>query len=160
MALIAALSCPLPYALGAMAAATAFAGIGVHLSTTEAQVKNELSASEALHHFQLSYPILKVRQVGLLLITAAGGVAAGILSKGLTRNLFLGGAALSISVIPYTYLALIPINNLLLSTPLTEATHEHQDLLQKWALLNWVRPALTVASVLAFCAGITLFARR
>lgn len=154
MSLADILTQPLPYALVAMTAATSFASVGLHLSTTEAEVKDNLPIQAAVHHFQLSYPLLKAKQIGYILATAACGAAAAALSGGLTRQLFAAGAIMTTSVMPFTLAALIPINNALLDAPLKDVNNTHRELLTRWAAINWVRPALTLASTVAFGVGV------
>lgn len=154
MSLEVILSQPLPWALAAMTASTAFASVGLHLSTTEAEVKEALPIQEAVRHFQLSYPLLKTMQVGYVITSAACGAAAAALSGGLTRQLFIGGSALAGVVLPFTLFTLIPINNALLEAPLTTVGTSHRELLNQWATINWVRPVLTFASTVAFGVGV------
>lgn len=155
MALSAALfSHPLPYALGAMAAATAFTSMGVHLSTTEAQVKSQLSPAEGFRHFQLSYPLWRNMQVGYIVATVASGLTAAALSVGYIRQLYVAGAVLTGLVFPFTVFVLLPTNKQILGTPAQETTEKSRELLTKWALINWVRPIATLASVALFAVAI------
>ena len=120
-----------------------FAGAALYVSLVEHPARMSLTLGAALAEFRPSYKRAAQMQVILSLVGAAAAVGAYFLGQGIST--LVAGIVLA-TVIPYTLIAVKPINQQLLDETRTAQTEDTQVLLEKWGSLHMVR---TVASLLA-----------
>lgn len=141
---------PFPYAVGAMAAASAFMGVGVHCSQLGFELGPKVSPAAGAAFFRLVYPMVKNSQVGIIAMTVLNAAAAAYLSSGFAKKAFIAAALVQVAIIPFTGFTLIALNHKIIDTKDSEANEETAQLLQRWSWINTVRPALSaIAFVLA-----------
>ena len=83
----------------------------------------------------------------LAIVGLLSGVAAWLLGGG---AMWLVGAVLIGSVVPFTFVVIMPTNNQLLSPGRDLASSETRALLEKWGRLHAVRSLLSFAAALVF----------
>jgi hypothetical protein len=120
-----------------------FAGAALYVNLVEHPARMSSDLSVALAEFRPSYKRAAVMQV----ILAIGGVVAAIAAYyfGNGISTLVAGIVLA-TVIPWTLIAMMPINRQLLDETRTSQTPDTDVLLKKWGRLHMVR---TVASLLA-----------
>ncbi len=120
-----------------------FAGAALYVSMVEHPARMASDLAVALAEFRPSYKRAAVMQV----ILATGGVVAAITAYyfGNGVSTLVAGIVLA-TVIPWTLIAMMPINRQLLDETRTSQTPDTDVLLKKWGRLHMVR---TVASLLA-----------
>jgi hypothetical protein len=85
---------PTLFALGALASAAAFTGVGLHLTFSENAIRQQLTPSAAAQTFTLCYPRVMKMKVSFLGVTAILGDVAAYLASGVARRVFGAGAVL------------------------------------------------------------------
>lgn len=120
-----------------------FAGAALYVSLVEHPARMANTLGVALAEFRPSYRRAAVMQVILAVVGVAGAIGAYFLGRGIST--LVAGIVLA-TVIPYTLIAIKPINQQLLDETRTAQTPDTQVLLEKWGSLHMVR---TVASLLA-----------
>jgi hypothetical protein len=145
---------PTYYAIGAIAAASAFTGVGIHCSSADAYTWSSVSPSVGVNLFQMIFPRVMKAQIVTLVLSILDGSTAAFFSQGLARKFFLAGVFVNALVFPFTLLAMGPINKVLLDTKPAQADMTVTELFQQWGNRNWVRPALTTVSACLFAAGL------
>lgn len=148
------LQSPFPYAIGAMAAASAFTGVGVFCSQIGFGLGPKVSPAAGAAFFRLVYPMVKNSQMCLIAITAIDAAAAAYLSSGFAKKAFIAAALVQTAILPFTKFALIKLNYTIIDTKDSEANEETAQLLQRWSWINAVRPALSVVAVALTAAGL------
>ena len=86
-------------------------------------------------------------QASLAIVSLLSGVAAWLLGGG---AIWLVGAVLIGSVVPFTFVVIMPTNKRLLSPGRDLASSETRALLEKWGRLHAVRSLLSFAAALVF----------
>ena len=124
-------------------AAAVFAGAATYINVVEHPARMSLDTSLAASEWAPSYKRATWLQAPLALVSLVGGLAAWWMGAGTGWAV----AALLIgSVVPFTFLGIMPTNHKLLVPDRDLASAETRALLDRWAKLHAVR---TVASVLA-----------
>jgi uncharacterized membrane protein len=120
-----------------------FAGAALYVSLVEHPARMANTLGVALAEFRPSYKRAAVMQVILAVLGATGAIGAYFLGRGIST---LVAGILLATVIPFTLIAILPINRQLLDETRVAQTPDTQELLEKWGRLHNVR---TIASLLA-----------
>lgn len=133
----------------ALAAAAVFAGAAFYLSFAEHPARLGLDDRAALAEWKPSYRRGFIMQASLAVAGFLFGVGAWMQDGNVG---WLVGAVVLLANWPFTLLAIMPTNNLLMNMPLDQAGPQSRALLERWGKLHAVRTALGVVS-----AGIFLW---
>jgi uncharacterized membrane protein len=90
-----------------------------------------------------SYKRATVMQASLAIVGLVTGIAAWLLGGG---SIWLVGAILLGLVVPFTFIAIMPTNNRILSPGRDLGSSETRALLEKWGWLHAVRSLLSLAA--------------
>jgi len=120
-----------------------FAGAGLYVSVVEHPARMSCNLAVALAEFRPSYRRAAVMQVILAVIGVSGAIIAYYFGRGTAT---LVAAIVLATVVPWTLIAMMPINRQLLDETRTSETPETDVLLKKWGRSHNVR---TIASLLA-----------
>jgi hypothetical protein len=120
-----------------------FAGAALYVSLVEHPARMANTLDIALAEFRPSYKRAAMMQVILAVLGAASAIGAYFLGRGVST--LVAGIVLG-TVVPFTLIAIMPINLQLLDETRTARTDDTQVLLEKWGRLHNVR---TIASLLA-----------
>ncbi len=121
-----------------------FFGAAVYISMAQHPATMKAGVPFATKFFPPMYGLASRLQIAL----AIGGTLAGVIQWYLLREpLWAIGAAFLFFVIPYTVIALKPINDQLLDLNTERSNSQIENLLNRWAPRHWVR---SVASGLSF----------
>ena len=138
-------------ALLALTAAALFTGAAVYISVAEHPARLTLPDSAALAQWRPSYKAAVPMQAGLALLATALGLWAWLDTRDLW---FLLGALLIFTVVPFTFLVIMPTNARMLALGADNACPGTRALLLRWGKLHWVRNLFGAAAVAAFLAGL------
>ena len=117
-----------------------FFGAAVYISIAQHPATLKTGMSFASKFFPEMYNLAAPMQIA----SAVGGTLAGIAQWFLGgSSLWLVGAALLFSVIPYTVIVLKPINDQLLDVSAQRTNAEIEALLKQWAPRHWARSILS-----------------
>ncbi len=131
----------------ALLAAAAFAGAAVYVSLVEQPARLRLADGPLLQQWQPSYRRATRMQGALALVATALGLGAW---GGTGDARWLVGSALSLLNWPYTLLAIMPTNRLLMAIPPQDADARSRDLILRWGRLHAVRCGLGLGAAAAF----------
>lgn len=120
-----------------------FAGAALYISLVEHPARMANTLAVALAEFRPSYQRAAVMQASLAGAGAAGAIGAYLLGRGIST--LVAGIVLA-TVVPFTLVAVMPINRQLLDETRTAQTPDTDVLLKKWGRLHNVR---TIAGLLA-----------
>jgi hypothetical protein len=123
-----------------------FAGAAIYISAVEHPARLECGSLLALREFVPSYRRATVMQASLAAVGCLAAAAAWSTGRG---SLCLLGAILLGSVIPFTLIVILPINQRLLDPSLDPQSREAAELLRRWGRLHAVRSVLGAASFLS-----------
>lgn len=135
------------FGLIALLLAGCFAGAAVYISLAEHPARLALDDRAVLTQWSSSYSVGIRMQAPLAVMTGLSGVGAWWATRDWR---WLAGAALMAANLPFTLLALLPINTMLLATPSEAAGPESRRLIESWGQLHAVRSGLGILSALAF----------
>ncbi|KAM3143909.1 hypothetical protein pb186bvf_003960 [Paramecium bursaria] len=119
-----------------------FAGAALHVSVTEHPIRFNIPLDVAHEQWKQSYLMAAKFQSVFALVSSAAALYYYKQSK-----LLLYGGLLIFSVVPFTFLGIMPTNLKLLSKEQLLNDEQKVKLLRRWGNLHWVR---TVASIVAF----------
>ena len=122
-----------------------FAGAAIYINLVEHPARMGCDTKTAATVWAPSYKKATVMQAPLAVLSFLAGVGAWLLGGGF---LWLIGALLIGLVVPFTFIAIMPTNNQLLTPGRDLSSAETRSLLEKWGRLHAVR------SVLSFLASI------
>lgn len=126
-----------------------FFGAAVYISVAQHPASLAAGIPFAKSFFPQMYRRAAPMQIGSALL----GTAAGLVLWSLHGNiLWLVGAALLVFVIPFTLIALKPINDQLLDPTARKTESEFKDLLEKWGSRHRVR---SITSGLSFASYVS-----
>jgi hypothetical protein len=139
MALIAALLATL--------AAGLFAGAAIYLTFVEHPARVSCGPALAVTEFGPSYKRATVMQAPLALVGASAGIVRWAAGGGLG---WVVGAVVLGAVVPFTLVAILPVNHRLLDAALDKASPEATALLARWGRLHAVRSVLSLVAFVWF----------
>ncbi len=97
--------------------------------------------------FGPSYHRAAAMQASLALLSTIAAIVTWVLGG---PALWLVGAAFIFTVVPFTFIAIMPTNTRLLAATLDKNSNTAKDLLEKWGKLHAMRSALSLWSSLLF----------
>jgi Domain of unknown function (DUF1772) len=125
----------------ATVAASLFAGAALYINLVEHPARMALDTKSAALEWAPSYKRATWMQAPLALVSLISGLAAWLMGGGIAWSI----AALLIgAVIPWTFLGIMPTNDLLLAPQRDLGSSETRDLLGKWARLHAVRTGMSL----------------
>ena len=132
-------------ALQMIAAFTAvlFAGAALYVNMVEHPARMELETKFAALQWAPSYKRATLLQAPLALVSLLSGVTVWLLGASVW---WLVAALLVGAVVPYTFIVVMPTNQMILEPGRDLTSAETRQLLQKWAKLHGVRTALSLAA--------------
>ena len=133
--------------LFATSASGLFTGAAVHISLVEHPARMQTGTGSALRVFAPSVKRATVTQLSLIVAGFLGSLAAWR-SGSDARWLISGG--LLVWLIPFTVLAILPINKKLLEPQTANDLDSAEQLLRRWGELHAVRSVSGLASLLTF----------
>ena len=131
----------------ALLSCSLFAGAAIYINVAEHPARLECGVELAVTVFGPSYRRAAAMQASLALVATITGLAVAINAG---SYLWILGAALIFSVIPFTFIAIMPTNKSLLDPELDRKSEETYDLLLKWGRLHAVRSYLSTAAAIVF----------
>jgi hypothetical protein len=129
----------------ALVVAALFTGAAVYVNAVEHPARRRLDPRAALQEWQPAYKRGAVMQATLALLGFVLAATAAFLGAG---TLVILGAAFIIAPWPWTFLAIMPLNNRLLAMTLDEAEagRDVHSMLDRWNALHRVRTLLGAAA--------------
>ena len=124
-----------------------FAGAALYVELVEHPARIECGTDLAVTEFGPSYRRGTVMQVSLAALSFLASLGGWIISSNIV---WLIGGILIVSVIPFTLIAILPINKQLLDPSLDRNSKLASDLLKRWGKLHAVRSALSTTALLVF----------
>lgn len=131
----------------ALLSCSLFAGAAIYINVAEHPARLECGTELAATVFGPSYHRAAVMQASLALIAAITGLAVAITAG---SYLWYLGSTLIFSVVPFTFIAIMPTNKLLLDPERDKASDDTNNLLRKWGWLHAVRSGLSTVAALLF----------
>jgi hypothetical protein len=131
----------------ALAVAAVFAGAAFYVGFAEQPARLELDDRALLIEWKPAYKRGFAMQAPLAIVGFILGAIAWWLSA---RIAFLTGAVLLGANWPWTVLAVMPTNRILMATTLEAAGPESRRLILKWNRLHGIRTILGFAAVVSF----------
>jgi len=130
----------------AVLSCTLFTGAAIYINLVEHPARMGCDTKTAATVWVPSYKRATVMQASLAILSFLSGVSAWLLGGSV---IWLFGAVVIGLVVPFTFIAIMPINHQLLESGRDLASEETQKLLEKWGKLHAVRSVLSlVASVI------------
>jgi hypothetical protein len=129
----------------AVFACTIFAGAAVYVTFVEHPARLTCSTECALSQWAPSYKRATVMQASLAIVATIAGLVAFWLGAGAG---WLVGAAVIFSVVPITFLVIMPTNRLLLDPTRDRASSATRELLVRWGHLHAIRSVVGVIASL------------
>ena len=131
----------------ALTVAALFTGAAFYVGAVEQPARMQLDDRALLQEWKPSYKAGFVMQASLAVV----GFLLGVLQWWWSGELlWLIGALILVANWPFTVIAILPTNNVLMGTPLDAAGPGSRALLVKWARLHAVRTALGKAATAVF----------
>jgi uncharacterized membrane protein len=122
-------------------AGTLFAGAALYINVAEHPARMGLGTSAAARQWAPSYKRATLLQAPLALLSLGCGLGAWALGAGVA---WLIAALLVGSVVPVTFVVIMPTNKKLLAAERDLASDETRDLLVRWGRLHAVRTTLSL----------------
>jgi uncharacterized membrane protein len=119
----------------------------VYISLVEHPARMSLSTEAAAMQWAPSYKRATVMQVTLAVVATVAGIVRWWQGAG---DMWLYGALLIFSVIPFTAIVVLPTNKKLLAPGRDLGSAETRTLLEAWGRLHAVRSAVSVAASVLF----------
>lgn len=127
--------------------AAIFAGAALYINLVEHPARMSLGVAAALAEWRPAYQRATMMQAPLAIIGLIAGVTAWGMGAG---AMWLVGALLLGTVVPFTLLVTFPTNRQLLDPAVATDLTRARVLLDRWNRLHAVRSALGVAALLVF----------
>ncbi|HJU06523.1 MAG TPA: DUF1772 domain-containing protein [Nitrospiraceae bacterium] len=137
----------------AVLSSTLFTGAAIYINVAEHPARMACGTELAATVFRPSYQRAAPMQVLLALVAMAAGLLSWWMGG---RVLWLIGALVMFSVIPFTLIVIMPTNRQLLDPGLDRSSESTRRLLQTWGMLHAIRSAL---SLVASCMFLSLIIR-
>ena len=120
-----------------------FAGAAVYINLVEHPARLACGTEIAATQWAPSYKRATRMQAPLAIVGGTAALGASLAGAG---GGWLAGGLLLVSVVPFTFLALMPINRALLAPDAARDLRRVGTLLARWNRLHAVRSALSVAA--------------
>lgn len=131
--------------------AAIFAGAALYINLVEHPVRMGLATNLAAQQWAPSYRRATWMQAPLALLSLITGVLAGLMGGGVA---WLIAAILIGTVVPFTFIVIMPTNHKLLAPDRDLSSAETRVLLENWGKLHAVRTGLSLlATVLYMVLG-------
>jgi hypothetical protein len=124
-----------------------FAGAAIYVNLVEHPARMGCSTQIAATVWAPSYKRGTWMQAPLAIVSFLAGTASWLLGAGIG---WLAGAIIILSVVPFTFVAIMPTNNQLLAPGRDLNSAETRALLERWAMLHGVRSVLSLAASVLF----------
>ena len=124
-----------------------FAGTNVYISLIEHPSRMECGTPTAVAIFGPTFRRASKLNSAMAVLGFLGGFEAWLFGRGVP---WLVGAVLLVAVIPFTLVAVMPVNARLLDDDLDRHSPEAKQLLIRWGRLQWVRFMLGIAAFVMF----------
>ncbi len=124
-----------------------FAGAAIYINLVEHPARMSCGTQIAAVVWAPSYKRATVMQAPLAIVSFLAGISAWLLGGGI---MWLAGAMLIGSVVPFTFIAIMPTNHRLLEPGRDLASDETRTLLVKWNKLHAVRSVLSLLALVAY----------
>jgi len=131
----------------ALAAAGAFTGASLYVNTVEQPARLALSDDALIKEWEPSDHRGFIVLAGLAAVAALFGFIA---YRELNDLRWALGALVLLASWPYTYWAIVPLNNRILGLIGADAAHEARKVIDLWGKLEIGQTAIGVAAVLAY----------
>jgi hypothetical protein len=131
----------------ALAAAGAFAGASLYVNYVEQPARLALSDDALIKEWEPSDHRGFIVLASLALLAALFGFIA---FRELDDVRWLFGALIAIASWPYTYLAIVPLNNRILEFINADAAHEARKVIDLWGRLELGQTALGIVATLIY----------
>lgn len=132
----------------ALAIAALFTGAAFYINFAEQPARLGLDDAALLAEWKPSYKAGFAMQAPL----AAAGFVFGLLEWLISGELaWLIGGVIILGNWPFTLLYIMPVNNVLMATPIEAAGPKSRALIERWGSLHAVRTALGALATLTFC---------
>ena len=131
----------------ALAAAGAFTGASLYVNYVEQPARLALSDDALIKEWEPSDHRGFIILAGLAFLAALFGFIA---FRELNDIRWAAGAGVAIATWPYTYLAIVPLNNRILALIGADAAHEARKVIDMWGKLEIGLTAMGLASSLLF----------
>jgi Anthrone oxygenase len=131
----------------ALIAAALFTGAALYVSACEQPARLHLDDGALLAQWKPAYKRGTVMQAPLALVSALLGVVAWWQTSDWR---WLLGSAVILANWPFTFLVIMPTNNVLLALDPASGDPRRRDLIEKWGRLHAGRTALGIAATLLF----------
>ncbi len=133
----------------AILSCTIFTGAAIYISLVEHPARMQCDTRTAASVWAPGYHRATIMQAPLAVVSCVAGVLVWWLSG---VAIWLAGALLIGSVVPFTLIVIKPTNAQLLMQGRDLASAETRTLLEKWGRLHAVRSALSLAASLIYLA--------
>ncbi len=130
--------------------AALFAGAALYINVAEHPARMVLDTRAAATQWAPSYRRATLLQAPLALTSLVTGIVAWIMGAGLW---WLIAALLIGSVVPFTFLVVLPVNQKLLDPTRDLSTAETRSLLVKWNRLHAVRTLVSLIAAALYLAA-------
>lgn len=124
-----------------------FTGAAIYINLVEHPARMGCGTKIAATVWAPSYKRATLMQASLAIVSFIFGVAAWFAGGGIW---WLVGAMLIGLVVPFTFIAIMPINHQLLEAGRDLASVETRLLLEKWGWLHAVRSLLSLAALIVY----------
>ncbi len=129
-----------------------FADAAIYINVAEHPARLECGVEFAATVFGPSYHQAAAMRASLALIGTITGLAAGINGG---SHLWYLDAALIFSVVPFTFIAIMPKNKLLLDPERNRSADDTYKLLRKWGRLHAMRSGPSTVAIILFSYAAT-----
>jgi hypothetical protein len=124
-----------------------FSGAALYVTVVEQPARMECGTQLAVTEFAPSYRRATVLQALLAVLGSSSATLVWIRGGGIA---WLLGAILFFSVVPYTFLVILPTNNQLLDSSLEGSSERARALLLRWGRLHAARTVVSLAALILF----------
>jgi hypothetical protein len=131
----------------ALVVAALFTGAAFYINFAEQPARLGLDDRALLAEWKVAYKRGFAMQASLAVIGFLLGIAAAVMQS---DSRWLVGAVALVANWPFTLIAIMPTNNLLMRTVSEKAGPASRDLIEKWGTLHAVRTTLGAIATLAF----------
>jgi len=129
-----------------------FSGAAIYINLVEHPARVSCGTASAVAEFRPSYRRAAVMQAILAVVGLVSSLYVWWLGGG--AGWFVGGLLLG-SVVPFTFVAIMPTNKRILSSSLHNSSPQAEALLRTWNRLHAVRSALGTAGFLSLLVSLT-----